>query len=59
MVLEACYFVGESAILHDPASAILWLQRADETLQHLDVATGMNFPDYNDWNLVIQHSLGK
>jgi hypothetical protein len=59
MVLETCFLVGDSTILTAPASALLWLKRAHEALQHLDVALGMKFPAYSDWNLLINHSIGE
>lgn len=57
--MEACYIVGDSAILQAPALALQWLRRADNMLQNLLFATDMKFPGYKDWYLVIKHSIGE
>jgi hypothetical protein len=59
MVLETCFLVGDSVFMPDTNSALIWLQRANDALNRLDISTEMAFPDYHDWNLVIQHYIGK
>ncbi|KAJ5392935.1 hypothetical protein N7465_011909 [Penicillium sp. CMV-2018d] len=56
LIFETCFIIGDSALaLCLPEVAITWLQRASDHLQSLSIMTQMK--DYDNWNLVIRHSL--
>ncbi|KAJ5554788.1 Meiosis specific protein SPO22 [Penicillium sp. DV-2018c] len=58
MILESCFIMGDRALAqyhHDVA--VTWLQRALDHLQELDRDPETFFPSYNDWELLIRHSL--
>jgi hypothetical protein len=56
IVVENCYLIGESVISVNPAASITWLQRANEAMQDLGPES---LPAFQDWDLVVKHSLGK
>jgi Meiosis protein SPO22/ZIP4 like. len=60
LIFETCFIIGDSALARClPEIAITWLQRANDHFQSLSIMTLMKFPDYDNWNLVIRHSLGE
>lgn len=60
LIFETCFIIGDSALTrHLPEIAITWLQRARDHFQSLSIMTQMKFQDYDNWNLVILHSLGE
>ncbi|KAJ9491475.1 hypothetical protein VN97_g1778 [Penicillium thymicola] len=57
-IFETCFIIGDSALARRlPEIAIIWLQRARDYFVSFSILSQMNFPDYENWNLVIRHSL--
>ncbi|KAJ5123881.1 Meiosis specific protein SPO22 [Penicillium bovifimosum] len=58
MAFESCFIMGDQALAQQYHElAVTWLQRALHHLQELDVDHGSAFPFFNEWDLVIRHSL--
>jgi hypothetical protein len=60
MIFETCFVMGDQALAQrQPDVALTWLQRASDHLQELGLDPETAFPSFNEWDLVVRHSLGK
>ncbi|KAJ5394574.1 uncharacterized protein N7487_012215 [Penicillium crustosum] len=58
LIFETCFIIGDSALARRlPEIAIRWLQRASDHFQSFSIMSQLKLPDYNNWSLVIRHSL--
>ncbi|KAJ5375766.1 Meiosis specific protein SPO22 [Penicillium concentricum] len=55
---ETCFIIGNSALARRQFDiAARWLQIAKDRLEASSIMDVMKFPDYDNWNLVVRHSL--